>query len=320
MTKLPFLWQVKKNEAVSYLLGTAHLKEKDESIEESTKDLASKVRVMYVETPEDFQLQERHITLPEGQRIDDFLTQDEIDNMHSFFQEHYQRFLFPEEIKEKFDEMHRKKLWYITSEISSIAYSDEEIEYLAACKRLKELKQRFFGSIILPQREEILNIRSEAIDLVKIIQNYETKTDKSIPTLDNSLRFAMKSSGIKIIGLDEPDEYSKIYDSLSIEAQKQILFKEIEEVKSGKFFNNDQIRSYKKGDLEAQLKSFEAKNPVDQEFVDNVCHGRTALWYPKTQEDIKIGRTLIAVGTSHFLTEHGYIAMLEKNGYEVKKL
>src|SRR3989344_2413089 len=101
MTKLPFLWQVKKNGAVSYLLGTSHIKGGNPLTEELAKNLVTKARAMYVETPEDFKLQPRHFTLPNNQTINDILNQDEIDSINNFFRGHYEKFLYPNEIEDE---------------------------------------------------------------------------------------------------------------------------------------------------------------------------------------------------------------------------
>jgi len=106
--KLPFLWSVKRGDALSYLIGTFHLR--NVSVEEGINPLLARTRVLYTETSENFRLEERHVTLPDQKTIEAFLMPDESKKVLQFFRQQYGRFLAPENVRTNIHKIRRKKL------------------------------------------------------------------------------------------------------------------------------------------------------------------------------------------------------------------
>ncbi len=320
---LPFVWEVQKNGAPSFVIGTAHFDSKDKDVENiavAARPVVDKASIMYVETPEDFKLDSVHTTLPGEQTISQLLQPEEVQKVDAFFRQVYGQYLFPEEVQANLQEMQRKKLWWLESAVVSSMYSGKEKEYLMAKKRIQEIKNRF-TSPITPSRQEILNLRTEVAGLVASIQSYEAHADKTPPTLDNALRHYASSVGVKIIGLDTPDDYTAIRDSVSLETQKYRLLQSLEQAKEDILpSRNETAEAYKQGDTEAILRFLENDSIADLEYINRVSHGRTALWYPKTKDQLAHGRTLLMLGIGHILTEQGYLTRLQADGFSVKKL
>ncbi|MBI2651689.1 TraB/GumN family protein [Candidatus Woesearchaeota archaeon] len=327
MAELPFLWEVKKNGAISHLIGTAH-PVADINIIEAAKRLVDKARVLYVETPEDFKLQEHHISLLNGQTIEDILTRGELKMVNSFFREHYQVYLTPEEVQSRVDAIKKQKLWYLESvAMNIVAYGSEEIKYWEAKKQAAEI----LVSILTQQfyEEETQKTIQKLTELKNIIKGYEAKDDKNPATLDNAIRRYANSKGVSIIGLDTPDEFVKIYDSVSSKTQRQTLLGVINAARKKNVFDQNEIQAYRDGNIKYMVSTLNPRglNPrgrADKEYFAKACHGRTELWHLKTQEDIKQGETLIAIGIHHILTppktQHGYLAKLQRDGYQIRRL
>jgi uncharacterized protein YbaP (TraB family) len=317
MRPLPFAWEVKKNRSVSYLIGTSHYIKGDELVDRA-KPFVDSVDTLFFEADDAFELQPHHRTLPDGQTIADFLEPEQVEDVMAFFREFYQETLLPAEVQPELDAHMRQKLWWLHSHVLSLAVGEKEKEYMIAMKRLKEIAARF-DSIIVPSAQELVGLKMEAKELAAKVQQYEQDSVK-IPTLDNAIRAYALSQGKQVRGLDIPDEYAAIYDTMSVESQRKLLLEGIDDARNGLVFKEVEMGAYERGDLREVIMMLMPDDPADKELLDTAGDKRSAAWYPRTRQAFEEGGVLLAAGLSHMINNYGYVPRLGGEGFEVTRI
>ncbi|MFC1648940.1 TraB/GumN family protein [Nanoarchaeota archaeon] len=319
-TKYPFAWQVEKDGAVSFMIGTNHSLD-DEVLTDEARRFA--VSVDSVLTEFDFREETNGALglLPEGTTIEDLLPEKDYDKIMNevtrlFFG------VFPlNEIDKQLEVVKNTKLWAIKT-LFLFGYKPEIVEYFMTTRNLAHVKREIQVLSSSAYNERTIARLENLTQKERNLQSqFDTMSayDVNGELFDcNILEYAL-DNGVQVVGLESKEESVVFADEVSLETQKILLLQSInnsvyslrKEKPSHAFFAGD-VRSanfiYNNGDDSAQ------------EFYRVMADGRTQVWYPKVEPAVANGGVLLMTGVAHMIRDIGFVNMLQEDGYKVTRL
>jgi len=147
------------------------------------------------------------------------------------------------------------------------------------------------------------------------------------PVLDHALMEFAQKKGIPVVGLDHDAEIDALFVSRFTEAEQIALLRNaVEGFNDGKLsprYLRERRDLYLAGNLGALLReasfnvpdaALEAK--LEREFLT----ARNQRWIPRMEGYLKRGRAFVAVGAAHLPGETGILHLLQKEGFQVRRV
>jgi uncharacterized protein YbaP (TraB family) len=124
----------------------------------------------------------------------------------------------------------------------------------------------------------------------------------------------------EVIGLETLEEQMAIFDTIPYKDQMKMLLAMIDSLPQARREFKDLVELYKKQDIDAlyQMTMGSAFGMEGNEKV--MLFDRNKKWIPRIQKIMAEKTTFFAVGAAHLGGERGVIALLRKEGYELKAI
>jgi uncharacterized protein len=127
--------------------------------------------------------------------------------------------------------------------------------------------------------------------------------------------------GKEIKGLETFDYQLGIFDKIPYKIQAQQLVKMVDEAKSGKTNDKDEMQiltdAYRKQELN-KMDELTKDDPGIGEFTDILLYDRNANWAGKLQDIMTKNSVVVAVGAGHLPGKKGVLNLLREAGYKVE--
>jgi hypothetical protein len=135
------------------------------------------------------------------------------------------------------------------------------------------------------------------------------------------LRSSFASEGKPIGQLETNREQLSFFDALPEAAQRQLLEGAIDEPKNMTRDFQGMLAAWTRGDVEEIAKTFNRDLASSPELQDALIKRRNANWSRWIEQRMASpGSVLIAVGAGHLAGGDSVIALLKRDGYEVRRL
>jgi uncharacterized protein len=135
------------------------------------------------------------------------------------------------------------------------------------------------------------------------------------------LRNSFNSRGKPIGQLETNREQLSFFDALPENAQRQLLEGAIDEPKNMQKDFHGMLAAWTRGDVAEIAKTFNRDLSSSPELKDALIQRRNANWSRWIEQRMSTpGSVLIAVGAGHLAGSDSVIAMLERDGYEVRRV
>ena len=127
--------------------------------------------------------------------------------------------------------------------------------------------------------------------------------------------------GKEIKGLETFDYQLGIFDKIPYKIQAEQLVKMVDEAKSGKSNDEDEIKiltdAYRKQEIN-KMDELTKEDPSIGEFTDILLYDRNANWAKKLQDIMADNSVVVAVGAGHLPGKKGVLNLLRAAGYKVE--
>lgn len=128
-------------------------------------------------------------------------------------------------------------------------------------------------------------------------------------------------AGKPVLGLETIEEQFKMFDSLSMDIQTDMLIDTLKQEVDVKEFIDEIIIEWQEGDMAALQELLQEDFEEYNEMYDILLKDRNENWIKQFQPMLKdTDDYLIVVGAAHMLGEDGVVRLLEKQGYLVEQL
>ncbi len=135
------------------------------------------------------------------------------------------------------------------------------------------------------------------------------------------LRNSFTSVGKPIGQLETNREQLSFFDALPENAQRQLLEGAIDEPKNMQKDFHGMLAAWTRGDVAEIAKTFNRDLSASPELKDALIQRRNANWSRWIEQRMSApGSVLIAVGAGHLAGSDSVIAMLERDGYQVRRV
>ena len=135
------------------------------------------------------------------------------------------------------------------------------------------------------------------------------------------LRNSFSNQGKPIGQLETNREQLSFFDALPESAQRQLLEGAIEEPKRMQKDFQSMLAAWTRGDVDEIAKTFNRDLSASPELKDALIRRRNATWSRWIEQRMTSpGSVLIAVGAGHLAGDESVIAMLKRDGYEVRRV
>jgi uncharacterized protein len=135
------------------------------------------------------------------------------------------------------------------------------------------------------------------------------------------LRSNFTSQGKPIGQLETNREQLSFFDALPENAQRQLLEGAIDEPKNMQRDFHGMLAAWTRGDVDEIAKTFNRDLSSSPELKNALIERRNANWSRWIEQRMASpGSVLIAVGAGHLAGDGSVIAMLKRDGYEVRRL
>jgi uncharacterized protein len=135
------------------------------------------------------------------------------------------------------------------------------------------------------------------------------------------LRTSFTSQGKPIGQLETNREQLSFFDALPEAAQRQLLEGAIDDPKNMIKDFHGMLSAWTRGDVEEIAKTFNRDLSSSPELKDAILKRRNANWSRWIEHRMTSpGSVLIAVGAGHLAGNESVIALLERDGYQVRRV
>jgi uncharacterized protein YbaP (TraB family) len=135
------------------------------------------------------------------------------------------------------------------------------------------------------------------------------------------LRNNFTSQGKPIGQLETNREQLGFFDTLPESAQRQLLEGAIEDSKTMRKDFQGMLAAWTRGDVDAIAKTFNRDLSASPEIKDALIRRRNANWSRWIEQRMAApGSVLIAVGAGHLAGSDSVVAMLQREGYKVRRV
>ena len=143
---------------------------------------------------------------------------------------------------------------------------------------------------------------------------------KAISGVEEELMKLAKADKKEIQGLETMAFQASVFDSIPYEDQAKELLKTIDSLDTYKHFFDTLITVYKSQQLKKIEDMFSKSEFGMEENQDLLLNNRNANWVKQLKDIMIKEQVFVAVGAGHLVGEKGLIALLRKEGYNVRAL
>ncbi len=148
---------------------------------------------------------------------------------------------------------------------------------------------------------------------------YPNLLECEIKSYENELMKLAKSQRLDIRGLESVDDQLSVFDQIPLEEQYRSFFEYAENLEKGRREFRKLIATYLKEDIELLVKMV-SESPEYKAYQDILLDKRNQNWIAPMEALMKEGTMFFAVGAGHLGGEKGLLRLLEKKGYNLKRL
>lgn len=169
---------------------------------------------------------------------------------------------------------------------------------------------------------KLFNIMKPVTVQMTILQFLAPKSNISAtnPALDQYIQDYGKANHKKIIGLETVEDQGQVLFSSSLERQKELLLKSIDNEKNNKKDSEKLYAAYLAQDLDALEKLFVKSEEYTQEELNLLLRNRNSNWMAQLPQLMENQSLFIAVGAGHLAGQDGLIKALKAKGYTLTPL
>ena len=139
--------------------------------------------------------------------------------------------------------------------------------------------------------------------------------------VDNNLRSAFAAAGKPIGQLETNGEQLGFFNALPEKAQRALLEGALEAPKETTGDFTSMLKTWAAGDVEGIARTFNDQLADSPDLMEGLIRRRNLNWTAWIQRRLAApGTVLFAVGAGHLAGEHSVQAMLQREGYRVKRL
>jgi len=144
---------------------------------------------------------------------------------------------------------------------------------------------------------------------------------KTVSGIEEGLMKLAKEDKKEILGLETMAFQASIFDSIPYEKQATELLKAIDSMAMSKMYFDSMLSVYKNQQLN-EIEIMFSKNEFGMEAEDQdiLLDNRNKNWVAQLKDIMKKEPVFIAVGAGHLVGKMGLIALLRKEGYNVRPL
>ncbi len=143
---------------------------------------------------------------------------------------------------------------------------------------------------------------------------------KTISGVEEELMKIAKEDKKEIRGLETMAFQASVFDSIPYAEQAKELLKTLDSMDAYKHFFDTLITVYKSQNLQAIETMFSKSEFGMEDNQDLLLNNRNRNWVKQLKEIMQKERVFVAVGAGHLVGEQGLIALLKKEGYQVRPL
>jgi uncharacterized protein YbaP (TraB family) len=135
------------------------------------------------------------------------------------------------------------------------------------------------------------------------------------------LRGTFTNEGKPIGELETNLEQFGFFDRLPEKAQDALLEGALDDPKASQDEFSGMLKAWSKGDVQGIAQTFDRDLSGSPELAQALIHQRNANWSKWIEQRMhKPGAIMIAVGAGHLAGKQSVIAMLQKDGYRVRRV
>jgi len=139
--------------------------------------------------------------------------------------------------------------------------------------------------------------------------------------VESALKTEFATAKKPIGQLETNAEQFGFFDTLPEKAQREFLESVLDDPAKGKKQFDEMLSVWTRGDVKAMGETFNAEFAKSPDLRENLLRKRNANWNTWLQRRLATpGTTMVAVGAGHLSGDDSVIAMLEKGGYQVKRV
>lgn len=127
-----------------------------------------------------------------------------------------------------------------------------------------------------------------------------------------------EARNIPVFGLETLEDQLAAINSMPDSLQARSLLKSVKSKKSSSKVMDELVKLYKNQDVEALFQAVLSDKSEFKGFENELLINRNKKWIPAIKSKMAEQKVFIAVGAAHLGGEQGVIALLRKEGYEVK--
>jgi hypothetical protein len=138
---------------------------------------------------------------------------------------------------------------------------------------------------------------------------------------EETLKKTFTAEGKPIGELETNAEQLGFFDQLPVEAQRALLEGAIEPAQAASADFSGMLRGWATGDVESIARTFNRDLSDSPALMDTLLRRRNANWSKWIEQRLATpGTIMIAVGAGHLAGPESVIAMLQRDGYRVKRI
>jgi uncharacterized protein YbaP (TraB family) len=139
--------------------------------------------------------------------------------------------------------------------------------------------------------------------------------------VENNLRTAFAAAGKPVGQLETNGEQLGFFNSLPEKAQRDLLDGAIETPTAAKDEFSNMLNAWSRGDVAAIARTFNEQLAGSPDLMDGLIRRRNVTWSSWIQRRLTApGTVLFAVGAGHLAGPHSVQTMLERQGYQVRRI
>ena len=193
---------------------------------------------------------------------------------------------------------------------------DKKLEDLYKPEEYKRLKSFFQDSLHMP----LMMFGNMKPAFLESMLYPRLMPCKSISGVEEELMKLAKYDKKEIQGLETMEFQASVFDSIPYEEQAKELLKTIDSLSTYKLEFDTMVNVYKSQQLTKIEALFNKSEFGMEDNQDLLLNNRNANWVKQLKSIMKKERVFVAVGAGHLVGEKGLIALLKKEGYQVRPL
>jgi len=160
-----------------------------------------------------------------------------------------------------------------------------------------------------------------AAAFVLLGNQYREMNLKSEEGVESVLRSSFVSQGKPIGELETNLQQFSFFDALPERAQQALLIGALDESNAADAEFSGMLRAWSSGDVKAIARTFDRDLAGSPELAQALIHQRNANWSRWIEQRMaQPGALMIAVGAGHLAGKDSVIAMLQREGYRVRRV